>query len=212
MEELAEAIENDSIVKVRALCKAGADLTAPIDAGLEYGLEDPDDMPVLFYAIRKYASIELIEVLLEYGCEIKEIDDDGLSSIDIAIKFKREDVIKFCVEKGLDVNETHRPSGITPIVLAACFNNTAIVELLIGYGAKVNAQDKNGMSAKDYAKKLGQKKMVIFLHERGARHNRYPEESTQEDQATKVAEIQNKSQGDMKNRQTPSEDMGFDSI
>jgi ankyrin repeat protein len=209
MEELAEAIDNDSIVKVRALCKGGADLTAPIDAGLEYGLEDPDNMPVLFYAIRKYASIELIEVLLEYGCDIREIDEDGLSSIDIAIKFKREDIIDFCVQQGMDVNETHRPSGITPIVLASCFNNTSIVEQLLKYGAEINSKDSNGMSAKDYAKKLGQKKMVIFLHERGARHNRYPE--TDEPQTLAPAPS-GKPQGDMKNRQAPTEDMGFDSI
>jgi ankyrin repeat protein len=208
MEELAEAIENDSIVKVRALCKAGADLSAPIDAGLEYGLEDPDNMPVLFYAIRKYASIELIEVLLEYGCDMREIDEDGLSSIDIAIKFKREDIVKFCVDKGISVNETHRPSGITPIVLAACFNNTSMVELLIGYGAELNSKDNNGMSAKDYAKKLGQKKMVAFLHERGAKHNRYPEENITV--STPVVDPHPK--GDMNNRQTPTDDMGFDSI
>jgi len=207
MEELAEAIENDSIVKVRALCKAGADLSAPIDAGLEYGLEDPDNMPVLFYAIRKYASIELIEVLLEYGCDIREIDEDGLSSIDIAIKFKREDVVTFCVEKGMSVNETSRPSGITPIVLASCFNNTAMVDLLIHFGAELNSKDNNGMSAKDYAKKLGQKKMVAFLHERGAKHSRYPEEES----ATPTPVASNP-QGDMKNRQAPTEDMGFDSI
>jgi ankyrin repeat protein len=210
MEALAEAIENDSIVKVKALCKAGADLTAPIDAGLEYGLEDPDNMPVLFYAIRKYASIELIEVLLEYGCDIREIDEDGLSAIDIAIKFKREDIIHFCMKQGLDINETHRPSGITPIVLASCFSNIAMVELLLKYGAKINAQDSNGMSAKDYARKLGQKKMVKFLHERGARHNRYPE--IDEPQTATTPAPSGKPQGDMKNRQAPTEDMGFDSI
>jgi len=208
MKELAEAIENDSIVKVRALCKAGADLSAPIDAGLEYGLEDPDNMPVLFYAIRKYASIELIEVLLEYGCDIREVDEDGLSSIDIAIKFKREDIIKFCVDKGMSVNETHRPSGITPIVLAACFNNTSMIDLLIGYGAEVNSKDNNGMSAKDYAKKLGQKKMVTFLNERGAKHNLYPEENTPSSATT----VDPHPKGDMNNRQAPTEDMGFDSI
>jgi len=208
MEELAEAIENDSIVKVRALCKAGADLSVPIDAGLEYGLEDPDNMPVLFYAIRKYASIELLEVLLEYGCDMREIDEDGLSSIDIAIKFKREDIVKFCVDKGISVNETHRPSGITPIVLASCFNNTSMVELLIGYGAEVNSKDNNGMSAKDYAKKLGQKKMVAFLHERGAKHNRYPEENL----TTSTPVVDPNPKGDMNNRPTLTDDMGFDSI
>jgi len=209
MEELAEAIEYDSIVKLKALCKAGADLTVPIDAGLEYGLEDPDNMPVLFYAIRKYASIELIEVLIEYGCNIREIDDDGLSAIDIAIKFKREDIITFCVDKGIDVNETHRPSGITPIVLASCFSNTSMVALLLKYGAEVNAQDKNGMSAKDYAKKLGQKKMVIFLTEHGAKFNRYVEDAQKEAQDELRDKIQ---RGDMKNRSKPTDDMGFDSI
>jgi ankyrin repeat protein len=209
MEELAEAIDNDSVVKVRALCKAGADLTAPIDAGLEYGLEDPDNMPVLFYAIRKYASVELIEVLLEYGCDIREIDEDGLSAIDISIKFKREDMITFCVDKGIDVNETHRPSGITPIVLASCFNNTRIVELLIKYGAEVNAQDKTGMSAKDYAKKLGQKKMVEFLTSHGAKFNRYVEDAVKEAQEAMRDKVQ---RGDMKNRSKPTDDMGFDSI
>lgn len=210
MEELIEAIENDSIVALKKLCKKGIDLTEPIDAGLEYGLDDPDYMPTLFFAIRKHASIEFIETLLENGLELAQVDEDGLSAIDIAIKFKREDVIDFCVKNGMNVNDTSRPSGITPIVLAACFNNTKIVEQLIKYGAEVNSQDNNGMSAKDYAKKLGQKKMVIFLHEHGARHNRYPEES--DNTADKVADIQNKSKGDMKNRQEPTEDMGFDSI
>jgi len=31
MEELIETIENDSIVKLKALCKAGLDLNQPID-------------------------------------------------------------------------------------------------------------------------------------------------------------------------------------
>jgi len=205
MEALIEAIKNDSIVTLKKLCKEGIDLNRPIDAGLEYGLEDPDYMSTLFFAIRKYSSIEFIEVLLEYGLELTQIDDDGLSAIDIAIKFKREDVIDFCVKNGMNVNDTHRPSGITPIVLAACFNNTHIVKQLINYGAEINSKDKQGMSAKDYAKKLGQKKMVLFLEEHGAKFNRYPEE-------TKVVKEESKPQGDMKNRQTPTDDMGFDSI
>ena len=203
MEELIETIENDSVVKMKALCKAGVDLTQPIDAGLEYGLEDPDYMPVLFFAIRKYASIELIEVLLENGLDLNQIDEDGLSAIDIAIKFKRLDMVQYCIDKGIDINTTRRPSGITPITLAACFNNTEIVQLLLDNGAEINAQDNIGMSTKDYAKKLGQKKMLVYLDERGAKFNRYAQD-------TKVETL--KEQGDMRNRQAPTKDMGFDSI
>ena len=203
MEELIEAIENDNIVTLKKLCKAGIDLNQPINAGLEYGLEDPDYMPILFFAIRKHTSIEFIEVLLENGLDFHQTDEDGLSAIDIAIKFKRLDMVKYCIDKGVDINTTKRPSGIKPITLAACFNNTEIVQLLLDNGAEINSEDKMGMSAKDYAKKLGQKKMLVYLDERGAKFNRYAQD-------TKVESL--KEQGNMKNRQAPTDDMGFDSI
>ncbi len=201
MNELLIALKNDSLVKIKALCKSGLDLTIPIDMGIEYGLEDPDETNILFYAIRSQASLEAIEILLEYGVDIGIIDDDGLSAIDLAIKFKREDVIQFCIDKGMDINISHRKSGITPILLAACFNNTSIVELLLKYGADINSQDKGGLTTKDYAKKLGQKKMLDFLEEKGARHNLYKEEPTIK-----------KEQFNMENRQKPTDEMGFDSI
>ncbi len=203
MEELIEAIENDSIIALKKLCKEGIDLNQPIDAGLEYGLEEPDYIPVLFFAIRKHASIEFIEVLLENGLDIHQTDDEGLSAIDIAIKFKYLDMIQYCIDKGLDINSTKRPSGITPLTLAACFNSTEIVQLLLDNGAKIDAKDKMGMSAKDYAKKLGQKKMLEYLDRQGAKFNLYSQD-------TKVEPV--KEQGDMKNRQAPTDDMGFDSI
>ena len=203
MEELIEVIENDNIVALKKLCKEGIDLNQPIDAGAEYGLEEPDYIPVLFYAIRKEVSVEFIEVLLANGLDIHQTDDDGLSAIDIAIKFKRLDVVQYCIDKGVDLNSTKRPSGIRPLTLAACFNNTQIAQLLLDNGADINSEDKMGMSAKDYAKKLGQKKMLAYLDERGAKFNRYAQD-------TKVEPV--KKQGDMKNRQAPTEDMGFDSI
>ena len=202
MEELLIAIEHDSLVKIRKICKSGIDLTTPIDMGIEYGLEDSDETTILFYTIKKHGSIEAIEILLEYGVDIREIDDDGLSAIDVAIKFRREDVIRFCIEKGLDVNETHRRSGITPIILSACFNNTHIAELLIQHGADINSKDYGGMTVKDYAKKLGQKRMLEFLEKRGAKHNLYEEKIV----------VDRKKQFNIENREKPSEDMGFDSI
>ena len=202
MDELITALQHDALVKIRALCKSGIDLNTPIDMGKEYDLEDPDETNILFYAIRSQASIEAIEILLEYGVDLEIIDEDGLSAIDVAIKFKREDVIQFCIDKGMDVNTSHRKSGITPILLAACFNNTSIVELLLAHGADINSQDKGGLSTKDYAKKLGQKKMLAFLEERGAKHNLYKEEHTH----NPVKKF------DMENREKPSDDMGFDSI
>ena len=205
MEELLIAIEHDSLIKIKALCQSGLDLSTPILMGQEYELEDPDETTILFYAIRSSASIEAIEILLAYGVDITEINQDGLSAIDIAIKFRREDVIKLCIEKGMDVNQTHRKSGITPILLAACFNNVSIAKLLLEHGADINSTDRGGLTTKDYAKKLGQKKMLNFLEERGAKFNLYKEEPIKAKQEVKKSY-------NLENREKPTDEMGFDFI
>lgn len=178
MSAVSEAIENDSVAKMRSLIKEGADVNKPILIGEEYDLEDYDEISPLFYAIRKYASLEMIELLLEHGADLFACDLDGVSALDVAIKFKRKDVIQFCIDKGFDLNVSRRKSGITPVMLAACFSDLEMINLLIENGAELNTTDSCGMAAKDYAKKLGQKKMVAFLDEKGAKFNLYPEEAS----------------------------------
>jgi len=176
MNPVTEAIENDSVAKMKSLIKSGADLNKPILIGEEYELDDYDDISPLFYAIRKYASLDMIELLLENGVDLMETDSDGVSALDMAIKFKRLDMIQFCIDKGFDINVTKRKSGITPVMLAACFSNIEMMNLLLDNGGDVNVCDKAGMAPKDYAQKLGQKKMVDFLDEKGAKFNVYPNE------------------------------------
>ncbi len=176
MNEVTQAIENDSVAKMKSLLKHGADLNKPILIGEEYELEDYDEVSPFFYAIRKYASMEMLELMLENGVDIHDVDSDGISALDMAIKFKRKDVIQFCIDKGFDLNTSKRKSGITPVMLAACFSDLEMMELLIDNGAQLNLSDNSGMAAKDYAKKLGQKSMLAFLDEKGAKFNVYPEE------------------------------------
>jgi len=173
MNEITQAIENDSIAKLKSLIKAGVDLNKPILIGEEYDLEDYDEIMPLFYAIRKYASLEMIELMLNNGVDLYMTDSDGVSALDIAIKFKRKDVIQFCIDKGFDLNSTKRKSGITPVMLAACFADTEMMQMLLDAGGNINAQDSAGMSPLDYSRKLGQKKMQTYLKERGARHAAY---------------------------------------
>jgi ankyrin repeat protein len=173
MNKVTEAIENDSIAGLKALLKQGTDLNKPILIGEEYDLEEYDEISPLFYAIRKYASLELIEMMLENGVDLFETDSDGISALDMAIKFKRKDVIRYCIDKGFDLNSTKRKSGITPVMLAACFSDTDMLQMLLDAGGEINAVDATGMSPLDYARKLGQKKMQTYLEERGAKHAAY---------------------------------------
>jgi len=176
MNPVTEAIENDSVAKMKSLLKNGADLKKPILIGEEYELEDYDEISPFFYAIRKYASMEMLELMLENGIDLHEVDSDGISALDMAIKFKRKEVIQFCIDRGFDLNVSKRKSGITPVMLAACFSDLDMMKLLLDNGGDVNISDKSGMAPKDYAKKLGQKKMLDFLDGQGAKFNAYPNE------------------------------------
>jgi ankyrin repeat protein len=176
MNPLTIAIENDSIAKVKSLLKEGVDLNKPILIGEEYDLDEYDDISPFFYAIRKRASLEMLELFLENGVELMSTDSEGVSALDMAIKFRRKEVIEFCIDKGFDLNTTKRKSGITPVMLAACFSDMEMMQLLLDGGGDINALDKVGMSPKDYSKKLGQKKMTEFLSEKGGKFSRYPEE------------------------------------
>jgi len=120
--------------------------------------------------------MEMLELMLENGVDLHEVDSDGISALDMAIKFKRKEVIQFCIDRGFDLNISKRKSGITPVMLAACFSDLEMMKLLLDNGGDVNISDKSGMAPKDYAKKLGQKKMLDFLDEKGARFNVYPNE------------------------------------
>jgi ankyrin repeat protein len=176
MNEVTQAIENDSVAKMKSLLKNGVDLKKPILIGEEYELEDYDEISPFFYAIRKYASMEMLELMLENGIDLHEVDPDGISALDMAIKFKRKDVIQFCLDRGFEINASKRKSGITPVMLAACFSDIEMMQMLLDNGGEVNQADRSGMAPKDYAKKLGQKRMLEFLDKNGARFSAYPNE------------------------------------
>jgi len=91
----------------------------------------------------------------------------------MAIKFKRKDAIKFCIDKGFDLNTTTRKSGITPVMLATCFSDMEMMDMLLEGGVDINATDRAGMSPLDYSRKLGQKKMQEHLKVKGAKHAEY---------------------------------------
>jgi len=174
MEELLEAIKHDSLVKMKKLLTRGdIDLSEDVIIGQEYELDEPDETNILFWAIREGASLDAIKLLVEYGVDIAQTDRDGVCALDMAIKFKREDIVEFCIQSGIDPNSTKRKSGMLPILLASCFRDPSMVDILLQNGVDINATDGRGMSAMDYAKKLGQKKMLEYLESKGAKHNIY---------------------------------------
>ncbi len=164
MKELLKAIEKDSLVEIKRLLKEKEyDLNSDVVVGLEYDLEEHDEIPLLFYMVQNGASLEAIELLLENGMDLETTSREGVSVVDYAIKYKRPDIVRLCQSKGFDLTKTKRKSGLTPLMLATSFNDIEMMQFLIDLGANPNEKDRFGMSAIDYAYKMGQKKAAKFL-------------------------------------------------
>lgn len=163
MNSLSDAIDRDSICELKKLLKDGISLDQTLIIGEEYDLDSPDEVSVLNYAVRKGASLKTIEFLAQNGADVFAVDREGVGVLDIAIKFKRYDIVQFCIDSGIDPNTTKRKSGILPIILAGCFNDIEMIKLLLKNGVKLDGKDKSGMNAAEYAAKMGQKSVVKFL-------------------------------------------------
>jgi ankyrin repeat protein len=87
-----------------------------------------------------------------------------------ACKYKHDDIVKFLVENGANINETVN-TGSTPLAVAMLAGNFEIADYLIQKKADINKADMMGMSPLMWAVKDGNLKVVQYLVEHGAKVN-----------------------------------------
>ena len=68
-------------------------------------------------------------------------------------------------DHGADVNAT-TPDGKTPLMFAAMFNQTAIMELLLSHGANADLQSADGMTAMSLAQSMNAQDSIQLLSNR----------------------------------------------
>ncbi len=164
IEKILESAEYDDLVTLkRLLTQYKPNLNCNVEIGKEYDLDEYDEVPLLFYLIMNHVSFDAILLMLEAGLDLDIVNSEGLSVVDLAIKFHRVDILDLCKAKGFNFDKTKRKSGMTPLMLAAAFNDIEILEYLLREGVNINAVDKNGLSALDYAKKMRNKKAQELL-------------------------------------------------
>jgi len=162
--ELLEALKHDNLVQLRKLlAKASIDLNEATITCDQYEIDDPDEIPLLFWVIQSHVSREAIEILIDQGMQFDATSREGLGALDIAIKHHRRDIVELCGEQGISYRQSQRRSGLTPLMLAASFSDFDMVDFLLDNGASVHDTDKRGTSAAEYARVLGQTKMAEYL-------------------------------------------------
>ncbi|WP_353661397.1 ankyrin repeat domain-containing protein [Hydrogenimonas sp. SS33] len=153
--ELIEAVRADAVAEAEALLDAS-----------NANVVDEQGRPLLLVAIKSGASREMVELLLQRGADLMWTTEEGVSLLDEAVEKNRVDLVKLFIERGIDPAATRRKSGMTALMLAACFDYIEMMELLYAHGADLYAEDQFGFTAADFARKLRRERAGRWIAEK----------------------------------------------
>lgn len=162
---LTDAIYSKGIKTAQCLLEYGADPNVPnnnqqyplylaIDKGLDNGfikvlLEKGADAnkgsgyyTPLEMAIKK-RNIDLMQMLIDAGADIRYIDENGNTLFHAAAKINSSKNISFLLEKGLDIN-ARNDKGETPLHISAEKGYKSVIVLMIENGADIFAKNVEG--------------------------------------------------------------------
>lgn len=146
-------LKNNDYINVKKYIADGADLNEANENGES----------VLASSLRYRCDIDLVMLLVDNGADIYDYDEEGVSIFDMAVTYDNLEMVRFLIDRGIDVNATKRRSRFTPLMAAACYGRTEIAKLLIENGADSSAVDSKGISVIDFARKMNKKSILSLL-------------------------------------------------
>lgn len=153
MNQWTTLLQNNDYLGAKKLLSGNADVNS----------HNEHEESVLALAIKYRCDDELIALLIEHGADIHDFDEEGVSIFDYAITYNNLPMVERLIEDGIDVNQTRRRSGFTPLMNAVCYGRKEIATLLINHGADKQAKDAQGFNAMDFARKMHKKSMLELL-------------------------------------------------
>ena len=110
-------------------------------------------------------TVELIDLLINNGLDIKANDKHGQTSFYLACFRKDDSLANYLLEKGADVNS----GKVVPIHAASSFSSASLVAKLIDNGANINDQSSPQKDTPlHYAAAEGNIEVIKMLLEKGA--------------------------------------------
>jgi ankyrin repeat protein len=153
MNKWLEFLKNNDFIGVKKYIKDNADVNAVNDS----------EESVLALSMRYKCDFDLVMLLIDANADIYDFDEEGVSIFEMAITYNNLDMVKYIIDKGIDVNSTHRKSRFTPLMTATCYGRIDIAKLLIENGADKGAVDSKGISVTDFARKMNKKSILTLL-------------------------------------------------
>jgi ankyrin repeat protein len=96
----------------------------------------------------------------------KTVNKDGFSPLTLACYRGNNDMVKFLIETGCDINQ--KSSMGTALMAAVVKGNNELAQFLVLKNANINLTDQNGTSALMYAVMFKNKEIVMLLLQKKA--------------------------------------------
>lgn len=118
-------------------------------------------------AVGKFDAATLL--IFQKPDSINDFSEDGFTPLGLACYFGHEELARFLVLKGADVNLASKNGfNVFPIHSAVAANNINITKILLNAGAYPNVCQKAGLAPLHTAAQLGNIELIILLLEHGA--------------------------------------------
>ncbi|MFG3703938.1 ankyrin repeat domain-containing protein [Micromonospora sp. NPDC047670] len=150
------AAANDHVEAARILIEAGADPDA---------LDDQHDTPWLVTGVT--GSVAMLEVLLPADPDLTIVNRFGGISVIPASERGHVEYVRRVVRTGIDVNHVN-DLGWTALLECVILGDGSrpyqqIAEILVGAGARVDVPDRDGVDAREHARRRGYAEIVAIL-------------------------------------------------
>ena len=135
---------------------------------------EPVDASSVENAFDLAAAIGAVDVMAELRPHLDDVEIyfDGGSALYWAARAGQEDVVRFLVANGAQIDSPtrfdHFVAGLTPLMAAASADvgHTRILEVLLDAGADPTLEDAEGRSALDWAERMGNRGAIRLLRQR----------------------------------------------
>nr|CAD7201715.1 unnamed protein product [Timema douglasi] len=168
---------------VKALLRAGADVniaateatSSPNNTPPGYVIDFLQDHPNKLYAqdmkfggtpLHWSCSREVINTLVDMGCDIDSLNFDKRTALHVMVLRHRLDCVVALLSRGARADLGDK-EGNTPLHLAAREGNTAVVQALIVFGADLSYRNNTGAMPR-HCVNTGNDKLLYILHAVGA--------------------------------------------
>lgn len=155
---LFDAVSAGDVAGVRALLAAGADCNQC----------NADGATALMLAAHA-GNLDVVRILVAAGADVNAADERGWSALTKAV-YNADldrgfaDVAQVLIDAGANV-EAPIGFGVRPLMLAAGYGETAVVETLLRAGADVLARNDGGLTALMMVKQKHYVDVINLLHE-----------------------------------------------